>query len=251
MKVFTMPLLPGYIDIVFVLTTLATLLFLDSAIRKTSLHRKAGVILLTLLAWLAAQAMLTMKNFYNTDTASFPPRFLLLIGPPVLFIIILFNTKKGKAFIDSLPVLNLTLLHIVRIPVELVLYWLALHKAVPELMTFAGRNFDILSGISAPFIAYFGLMQKKLSRKVLFLWNVIALLLLFNIVINAVLSAPFAFQLFAFDQPNVAVLNFPYSWLPCFIVPAVLFSHLVCLRRVILGTIFPTRRGEASSNHAN
>lgn len=230
-----LPLLPDYIQLVFVLTTLLTLLFIYSAVKKSSSHsRKSGIIFLCLLLWLAAQAMLTMKNFYNTNTTSFPPKFLLLISPPLLTILLLFITKSGKRFIDSLPVLNLTYLHIVRIPVELVLYWLCLYKAVPELMTFAGRNFDILSGISAPFIAYFGIQKKMLKRKVMFLWNVGALLLLLNIVLNAVLSAPFAFQQFAFDQPNIAVLNFPFSWLPCFIVPAVLFSHLVSLRRVLL-----------------
>ena len=37
------------------------------------------------------------------------------------------------------------------------------------------------------------------------------------------------FQQFAFDQPNLAILQFPFSWLACCVVPLVLFSHLVCL----------------------
>jgi len=64
------------------------------------------------------------------------------------------------------------------------------------------------------------------------LWNVICLGLLFNIVINAILSAPTIFQAQAFDQPNIGVFYFPFVWLPCFIVPAVLFSHLVCLKKL-------------------
>jgi len=65
------------------------------------------------------------------------------------------------------------------------------------------------------------------------LWNVMALALLLNIVINALLSAPFPFQQFAFDQPNIAILYFPFVWLPSFIVVTVLFSHLVSLRKLI------------------
>jgi hypothetical protein len=45
----------------------------------------------------------------------------------------------------------LTLLHIIRIPVELGLYWLFIYKAIPQLMTFEGRNFDILVGLTVPF----------------------------------------------------------------------------------------------------
>ena len=177
--------------------------------------------------------MLTFNNFYNTDTKSFPPKFLFLIIPPLLVILILFTTKKGRSFIDKLPLINLTYLNVVRIPVELVLYWLFLNNTVPELMTFAGRNFDVISGISAPFIAYFDLQKQKIDKKIILVWNFIALGLLMNIVINAILSAPFSFQKFGFDQPNIAILNFPFSWLPAYIVPTVLFGHLASIRKLV------------------
>jgi hypothetical protein len=67
-------------------------------------------------------------------------------------------------------------------------------------------------------------------------WNFICLGLLFNIVVHAVLSAPLPFQQLAFDQPNVAILYFPYVWLPAFIVPVVLLSHLVAIRKLIIKT---------------
>ena len=101
-------------------------------------------------------------------------------------------------------------------------------------MTFTGRNFDILAGLTAPLIAYFGIQKNKLSSKVILIWNFLSLALLINIVINAVLSAPFSFQQFAFDQPNIAVLYFPFVYLPGFIVPAVLFGHLVSIRRILV-----------------
>ena len=100
-------------------------------------------------------------------------------------------------------------------------------------MTFEGRNFDILAGITAPLVLYYGFVKRKLGNTFMLLWNVICLLLLLNIVVNAILSAPFPFQQFAFDQPNVAVMYYPFVWLPCFIVPVVLFSHLVLIRRLL------------------
>ena len=100
-------------------------------------------------------------------------------------------------------------------------------------MTFGGRNFDIIAGITAPFIAYFGLTRQKLSRSLVLVWHFIALALLANITIIAVLSAPFFIQQFAFDQPNIAILYFPVSWLPTFIVPVVLFGHLVSIRQLL------------------
>ena len=104
-------------------------------------------------------------------------------------------------------------------------------------MTFEGRNFDIFSGLSAPIVYYFGFVKRKLNRRIVLVWNFVCLALLLNIVITGVLSAPTAFQKFSFDQPNIAVLNFPFVLLPAFIVPMVLFSHLVSIRQLLLNKI--------------
>ncbi|WP_228527897.1 hypothetical protein [Pararhodonellum marinum] len=171
---------------------------------------------------------------YNQDPNAWPPKILLFgILPSILSIILLFLTAKGKEFVDSLPPKNLTYLNIVRIPVEMVLYWLFLQKAIPELMTFEGRNYDILAGITAPFVAYFGWTKGRISGLGILVWNFICLGLVINIVVNAFLSAPSPIQQFAFEQPNITILNFPFSWLPTFIVPLVLFGHFTSIRQLI------------------
>lgn len=229
--------LPAYISITFALTTVATLLLFIWTIRNShsELTRKKAIPIFTVLSiWLTIQAVLTLKNIYNSDITTFPPKIILTgILPTILTITLLFATLKGREFIDSLPLKNLTYLNIVRIPVEIVLYWLFLYKAIPELMTFEGRNFDILAGITATFIAYFGLTKNKLNRKTILIWNLICVGLLINIVVNALFSAPSPIQKFAFDQPNIAILNFPFSWLPTFIVPIVLFGHLTSIRQLM------------------
>ena len=218
--------LPIYISILFGLITLLTVGLFYKATNRSILS------LVILLTWLVIQAVIALTDFY-TVTDTIPPRFLLLVLPPILFIILLFATNKGRIFIDSLDIKALTLLHIVRVPVEIVLFRLFIYIMIPELMTFEGRNFDVISGISAPLIYYFGFVQKQLSNKIIIIWNVLCLMLLFNIVINAVFSAPFPFQKFAFDQPNIAILYFPFNWLPSCVVPIVLFSHIVVIRQLL------------------
>ena len=229
--------LPTYISLIFGLTTVATLLFFIWTIRNSNIEqtrKKATPIFIGLTIWLIIQAVVTLLNIYNTDTNTFPPKIVLIgILPTILTIILLFATSKGREFIDSLPLKNLTYLNIVRIPVEIVLYWLYLNKAIPELMTFEGRNFDILAGISAPIIAYLGLTKIKLNQQTILIWNFICLGLLINIVVNALFSAPTPIQKFAFNQPNIAISNFPFSWLPTFIVPIVLFGHLTSIRQLL------------------
>ncbi|UAY50876.1 hypothetical protein [Ferruginibacter albus] len=227
--------IPLFITIVFIITTLITWYYLCKAIRysfKQQFKRNTFVVFFMLLIWLGAQGFLANKGFY-LNTKSFPPRFILAIVPALLIILFLFITKAGKRFIDNLPLTTLTYIHTVRILVETVLYWLFLSKAVPQVMTFAGRNLDIIAGITAPLVGYLYFKQKIITKGFLIGWNIISILLLGNIVIIAVLSAPFAFQKLGFEQPNIAVLYFPFIWLPCFIVPTILFSHLASIRQLM------------------
>lgn len=217
--------LPSYISIIFGLTTIITTWIFYKAAGKSK------PVLLVTLIWLAIQAFIARSGFY-TVTDTLPPRFLLLVLPPFLGIALLFISPKGRKFIDCLDLKTLTILHTIRIPVEIVLFFLFTYRTVPELMTFEGRNFDILSGITAPAIFFFVFIRKQLDREVLLIWNVICFGLLINIVSNAILSAPFPFQQFAFEQPNIAVLYFPFIWLPCCVVPLVLLSHLAAIRQL-------------------
>ncbi|MGZ5305081.1 MAG: hypothetical protein ACXWDO_13260, partial [Bacteroidia bacterium] len=167
--------LPFYIPAVFIAATMLTLYFLY----KASHHSK--IVLLISLAWLSLQAVIGLSEFYAVTNA-LPPRLLLNVLPPLLFISLCFSTKRGIKFLKNFDVKWLTALHVVRIPAEMVLFWLSIQKLVPDLMTFEGRNFDILSGLTAPFIFYFGYIRKTLNSKVLLGWNFICLALLFNIV---------------------------------------------------------------------
>ena len=219
------------------LTTLGTLLLLiwtiqNSYSEKTQKHTISILICLTL--WLVIQSILSLKNFYKADTSYFTPYIILFgIMPTILTFIYLFGSQNGKKFIFSLPLKNLTYINIVRIPVEIVLFWLFLNKAIPELMTFEGKNYDIVAGISAQIVAYFGLTKTKLKSHFVLVWNFICLGLLFNIVIIALFSAPSPIQKFAFEQPNIAILDFPFSLLPTFIFPIILFGHLVSIIQLL------------------
>jgi len=220
--------LPDSLILIFLLTVILTFLLFINAVKN-----KATVAII-LVVWLAVTGILSFKGVFQ-DTSAIPPRLMIGIAPAIVFIILLLTTKNGRRFTDNIDLNKLTLVHIVRVPVEITLFMLSTHKLVPELMTFAGRNLDILSGITAPIMYFVCFKNSQLkNRMLLLIWNFICLGLLLNIVINAILAAPFPFQQFAFDQPNIAILYFPFTWLPCFIVMIVLYSHLAAIRRLII-----------------
>jgi len=161
--------------------------------------------------------------FENTNTL--PPRFILIFLPATLLTIYSYRILRTT----TVNISWIIAIHIIRIAVELILYGLYLDGEIPKLMTFAGSNWDILSGITAiPILLLY--RCKRLPKTLFIIWNWFAIALLLIIVISAILSAPFPFQRFAFEQPDVGVLKFPYTLLPSVIVPIVFLSHACLLR---------------------
>lgn len=197
---------------------------------KAAHYARPVLVIITL--WTILQSAAGLANFYS-DIHTMTGRFPLLAFPPLIFLLVLFATPKGRAFIDGLSISGLTIFHLIRIPVEIVLFFLFVHHAVPKAMTFEGANFDIFSGLSAPLVYYFGFVKKRLGKPVLIAWNIICILLLLNVVRIAALSLPERFHQFGFEQPNIAVGYFPFLLLPSCLVPLVLFSNLAAIRQLM------------------
>ncbi len=216
--------LPFWIDALFVLTWIVTLVFFFFANGKAK--RSTFVIII----WSLLQSCLAYSGFYQ-NTTDIPPRFGLVLIPATAFIIYGLLPNQQKWFIEHRNSTIATFLHSVRVPVELCLFGLFTYKMIPELMTFEGWNFDIIMGISAPIIGLL-LYRQRANKTLLILWNILGLILVSSIMIMGILSAELPFQQLAFDQPNRAVLYFPYILLPAVIVPIVIWTHVSELIRI-------------------
>jgi hypothetical protein len=192
--------------------------------------RGSRTAMLVLIAWVFLQSAIALSGFY-LFTKTVPPHLILAVAPPLIFIAVLFVTAAGRRFLDGMELKWCVLFHTIRIFVELNLYWLFLYKQVPAQMTFEAGNLDILAGITAPVI-WWAFSNGYVRRRGLLIWNCFAILGVLNAFSRALLSAPFRFQRFAFDQPTVAIFSFPFILLPAFLVPAVLLCHLVTFRKL-------------------
>lgn len=225
--------LPAYVSIVFILTTFAAIGFLLQAAKSVGLTKLPSRVLIFLLPlWIMFQAVLAVWGFY-LKTDAMPPRIALFGVWPAVMLIIVYFIFFRRSFIERMPLRLLTLLHVVRIPVEITLLWLYFGGQVPRMMTFEGWNFDILSGVLALFVYFAAFRGGKVNKSLLIAFNVLGVLLLINIVSIAILSLPTPIQQLNFDQPNRAVLYFPYIWLPAIVVPTVLFAHLAALWQLL------------------
>jgi hypothetical protein len=222
---------PLYVVALFIATTLLTLGLLYRAFAKISMPI-AQKVLWGSLAWLGLQGVVFATGFYlKTDTV--PPRFALAVVPTFIAIAYFLTKKSSANVLNKLSLKDLTLVHVCRIPVEIGLLWLYQSQQIPQIMTFEGRNFDVFSGLTALPMVWYAFQNDTIKRTPLLIWNIICLALVCIIVVIALLSAPTPFQQFGFEQPNIGVLKFPFGWLPSFIVPVVVFCHLVSIRLLL------------------
>lgn len=218
--------LPIYVYLTFAATVVLALSLFYKATRQST------AFMVILLAWIGVQSLLALSGFY-INPATLTTRFPLLVVPPLLFLLSRFLTRQGRAFLDELDLPTLTLFHVIRIPVELVLFWLFVGHYVPQAMTFHGRNFDVFSGLSAPVIYYFSFVRKTLGPPVIMAWNLVCLALLLHVVSTALLSLPARYVRFGFEQPNLALGYFPFVLLPSVLVPLVLLSTAAAVRQLL------------------
>ena len=224
--------LPSYITVVFILTTLLTVGIFSYAVIRAGLSSLPAKLLLAFLAlWLIGHSALSINGFFQNFEAM-PPR-TFAFGPLPFFVLAVVYLIFFRKFLAEIPLAPFTLIHVIRIPVEFVLLWLYQQGLVPVEMTFEGRNFDILSGITAPIVYFLAFRGGRVNRPLLIAWNLAALALLANIVTIAVLAFPSPFQMVGLRQPNIGVTYFPFIWLPAVIVPIVFFCHVTSLWKLI------------------
>ncbi|HUZ90515.1 MAG TPA: hypothetical protein VMU78_01230 [Methylocella sp.] len=125
----------------------------------------------------------------------------------------------------AIPVSILIGAQIFRIGVELFLHQLWLADLAPRMLTFEGANYDILVGLSAPLVAWL-YAKGRIGERAALAWNALGLVMLINIAVRALLTAPGALHLIATDLPDRAIGTFPFSYIPGFMAPLALTRHV-------------------------
>ncbi len=138
-----------------------------TAIGLLAYAAKSPRFLIIAVAWTFIQTALALSGVYQ-DTTSMPPRIMLYgVFPALIFILAVFSTSKGRAFVDTIDLKTLTAFHSIRIPVEIVMMMLYLHGSTSILMTYQGQNFDIISGLTAPIVAIVAFKKGTTNRTLL------------------------------------------------------------------------------------
>jgi len=201
---------------------------LEPATQKKFLYVFSGI----LIAWAFVVSVLSLAGIMRKFEI-FPFNIGPLLLLPLVITILFTFSRKLREVLPHIHPARIIRLQVFRVFVEILLWLLFIDNLLPVQMTFEGRNFDVLSGLTAPIIAFLA-FRNKLSKPVLIIWNLICLGLLMNIVTVAVLSMPTPFRYFMNEPSNTIVAEFPISWLPTFLVPLAYLLSFISIRQLTL-----------------
>ncbi len=207
---------------------------LKSAITATSWkdNKKKKIshrIIIGLVVW-AIVITIASSSGFSGKFELFPINIIPFIIVPLITVLILLFHKDTNSIIPHINLIVLTQLQVFRVFVEIVLWLLFIQNRLPEQMTFEGQNFDIIAGITSLLAARFFLN----SRGWMIGWNIIGLGLLINIVSIAILSMPTSLRVFENEPANTIVTQFPFIFLPAFLVPLAYILHFLSLKKLLM-----------------
>jgi hypothetical protein len=195
----------------------------DNARKKRVFNR----VVFSIATWTIFISALSIAGVLS-NFSSFPPRLFIVLVVPLVTLIAVTMAPATKEILTHIPATNIMRLQVFRVFVEILLWMMVMQDILPVQMSFEGRNFDVLSGLTAPLAAYY-LANNKTA---LVIWNFLTLALLINILAIAILSMPTPFRVFMNEPANTAVTLFPYVWLPGLLVPMAYGLSFLSLRQV-------------------
>lgn len=191
--------------------------------------RWAGVGLGVLALWLIPSAMAASRG--TLTFSGRPPTFFMFLVLTTLATTSLALSPVGTRLVAGVGIAGLVGFQAFRVPLELLLHRLHGEGVVPVQMTFAGSNFDIVSGILAAAVGGWALAARP-PRWAILGFNFVGLALLVTIVTIAILSTPTPLRRFHQGPANVFVAEWPFVWLPALLVQAAWFGHLLVFRKL-------------------
>jgi len=225
-----MPPIPIDITIGFILlplVVLATFSFLLVTRSRTPIW-----IVAVMAGWTIFTGAMAFSGILAKFT-SFPPWIPLLVLAQLAFVFWLGWASSWSKSLAEIPQYILVGLQCFRIPVELLLATLATRRLLAIEMTYYGRNFDVLEGITAVALA---IWLKRCGENSL----------RHVVLVHGLLSVPYPSQLLHLSVPTFIIAHFPVVWLLTVLVPMAYLLHLVSIKRCLAKALASSKIGQDS-----
>lgn len=226
----------GYFALSFILTMFIAFAYYKAGviakIELSRLKKQVSIIISSIFVWILYLYLLQLTDILSDS--SLPPKMPLLVIFPFVFItVFLYRKNSNNLVLAAMPKSWLVYIQTFRVVVEILILFTFMEGVMPITATFEGYNFDILMGLTAPFVAYF-LFSKGVKNvflaKAYNLFGIAMILLVAGIIVTSFYQP----QFWGSEVPLVAVefFKFPYLLLPGFLAPMGILFHVMSIRQL-------------------
>jgi hypothetical protein len=201
-------------------------------------ERRPSILLIggaVVVGWVTLAILLARHGFWEThtdDPLTAPPRIAFGIVVPTVLGSLLVRNTTVRGWIGRIPLHVLVGVQFYRVVGVLFLIAYAQDDMPAEFALPAGIG-DILVGLTAVVVAVLLLKQgEQRARFTVLAWCALGILDLVVAVIAGFLSAPSPIQQLALDDPNAAIVSYPFVVIPTFAVPLSIILHLYVISRL-------------------
>lgn len=197
--------------------------------QRATLFAAIGVSTLLALTFVLAESGFVKSLAYT-------PGVMAYLGTWNLLAVGVALSPVGRRMAKALPLAAIVAFQGFRLPLELVLHRWFEEGVLPVQMTYAGENFDIVSGILGLVVGLLlwkGPSSVGFRRPLAWLFGIVGLGLLFAVIRIAVLSSPVPFNAYP-EGPLVQLVFYaPYTWILPICVAGAMGGHVLLFRKLL------------------
>jgi hypothetical protein len=231
---------PTYVTYVLLISSLAlvavTLLGLRLALdragwnqaERASTMRTGSIVV---IVWYMSALALAWAGFFEGAADRMPTIQYGLFVPIVIALILLWRSPGARRLVEAVPQSWLVGFQFYRVLGVIFLLLLG-EDRLPAVFAVPAGSGDVAVGLLAPVVAYAYARGAGGRNALVGAWNVLGLIDLAVAITTGFLTSPSAFQMLAFDSPNVLISAFPLVLVPAFAVPLAIILHVASLMKL-------------------
>lgn len=181
-------------------------------------------ILVVALVWFLLALLIGASGLLASIPPPFPQAFLFSLV--IVLLLLFWRSFLFREWLLSVDIRVLVLIHLSRF---VGIYFLVLYSRgdLPYAFAVPGGWGDIAVAATAIPVSLFLQNEGAISRRILFLWNVFGLVDILLVIATASRLA------MANPESMVALTRLPLSLLPTFLVPIIVFTHIIIFVRLL------------------
>jgi len=192
--------------------------------RRRTVQATASV----LVGWFAIAVALALVGVYSAATSRIPTIQFGIAIPILIGCLLIWRWSPVSRLIDAVPRQWVIAIQFYRVEGVIFLVLFAAHL-LPGLFALPAGLGDVAVGLLAAAIGIGATGGRQLNPRTVLRWNLLGIADLIVAVSTGFLTAPSAFQMFAFERPNELISMFPLVLIPTFLVPLAILLHIISL----------------------